>query len=223
MDTQLNIHTIGEAVAAPIILPSMVEQTARQVFATFSEKMKAALNGREERALKLALEGHVSHKAGRVFSVHSEAGNHAYLVNLEARTCTCPDSLSGNVCKHRLAAYLVEQATKASQAVLSDTPEASTEQATAPEPQPPEEAVEKARLALHAKSQYLREAIIYALLEVEGQSVQVEVIDIDNGVALVRALPQLKDGQLTPQFPFPGKKSFTQVIAKSLTEVKIYR
>ena len=226
MDTQLNIHSIGEAVAAPFaqpILPSVLEHTARQVFETFSEKMKAALNGREERALKLALEGHVTHKSERVYSVRSEDGQHAYLVDLEARSCTCPDYQKGNVCKHRLASYLVEQATKATQETAAIPPESQAEQPGTPGIDPAEEAVEKARLALHARSQYLREAIIYALLDIDGQSLQVEVIDIDGEVALVRALPQLKDGKLIPQFPFPDKKSFAQVIAKSLREVKIYR
>jgi hypothetical protein len=226
MDTQLNIHIIGEAVAAPFpqpLLPSVLEQTARQVFETFSEKMKAALNGREERALKLALEGHVTHKAERVYSVRSEDSKHAYLVDLEERSCTCPDYLKGNVCKHRLAAYLVEQATKATQEIAAVPPEPQIEQPNMPGIEPDEDAMEKARLALHARSQYLRESIIYALLEVDGQSLQVEVVDIDGEVALVRALPALKDGKLIPQFPFPDKKSFAQVISKSLREVKIYR
>ena len=226
MDTQLNIHTIGEAIPASFpqpILPSVLEHTARQVFETFSEKMKAALNGREERALKMALEGRVTHKSERIYSVRSEDGKHAYLVNLEARTCTCPDYEKGNVCKHRLAAYLVEQATKATQEIAAVPPQTQGEQPNMPGIDPDEEAVEKARLAIHAKSQFLRESIIYALLEVDGQSLQVEVLDIDGEVALVRALPALKDGKLIPQFPFPDKKSFTQVIAKSLREVKIYR
>ena len=29
-----------------------------------------------------------------------------YEVDLNARTCTCPDSLMGNRCKHRIAAYI---------------------------------------------------------------------------------------------------------------------
>ena len=40
---------------------------------------------------------------------------------------------------------------------------------------------------------------------------------------MVRALPMLKDGKLIPQFPFPERKSFAQVLAKSLQDVKIYR
>ena len=70
MDAQLNIQAVKEAGAMPFvqpILPAVIEQTARQVFESFSEKMKAALNGREERALKLALKGHVTHKSARIY------------------------------------------------------------------------------------------------------------------------------------------------------------
>ena len=225
MNTQLNTHHVSEAAAfgSQPILPAVLEQTARKVFESLPERLRGQLNGRQERALKLALEGHVTHKADRVYSVRSEDGKHAYLVNLEARTCTCPDYEKGNVCKHRLAAYLVEQATKPTQEIAAVPTEAQAEQPGMPGIDPDEEAVEKARLAIHAKSQFLRESIIYAILNVDGKPMQVEILDIDGEVALVRALPQLKDGKLVPQFPFPDKKSFAQVIAKSLTEVRIYR
>ena len=106
-------HAIREAVMlAPAnnILPSVIEQTAKAVFDKFSDRLKASLNGRQERALKLALAGHVMHKAKRVFSVRSQYGDHSYLVDLDRKFCNCPDSQKGYVCKHRLAAYLVEQA-----------------------------------------------------------------------------------------------------------------
>jgi hypothetical protein len=219
MNTQLNTHNLKETAVAPFtqpVLPVVIEQTARKVFESFSEKMKATLNGRQERALKLALEGHVAHKLSRTFSVRSEDGQHSYLVNLDKNFCTCPDSQKGSVCKHRLAAYLIEQASRAvSEAPLPpDGPRMLDSE---------EEAIEKARLVLNARSQHLREAVIYAVLEVDGEMLQVELLSLEGEVALVRALPRLKDGQLIPQFPFPERKSCTQVIAKSLSEVKIYR
>ena len=236
MNTQLNSHTLRETAVAPFapqpILPAVLEQTARKVFESFSEKMKAALNGREDRALKLALEGHVTHKFARTFNVRSENGEHSYLVNLEKSFCTCPDSRQGSVCKHRLAAYLVEQSLKASQEIetrLPDEPASAAPGPVAsnppPMPQlnPQEEAIEKARLALHARSAYLRQAIIYAVLFHEGQPLPVEIIDLQDEVALVRALPKIVEGQLVPQFPFPERQAAIEVIAKSLTEVKIYR
>ena len=241
MNTQLNSHTLRETAVAPFapqpILTAVLEQTARKVFESFSEKMKAALNGREDRALKLALEGHVTHKFARTFNVRSENGEHLYLVNLEKSFCTCPDSRQGSVCKHRLAAYLVEQSLKASQEIetrLPDEPSSIALQSVSPEPvtpnpppapqlSPQDEAIEKARLALHARSAYLRQAIIYAVLFHEGQPLPVEIIDLQDQVALVRVLPKIVDGQLVPQFPFPDKQAAIEVIARSLTEVKIYR
>jgi hypothetical protein len=222
-------HNVKETLTAPIaptILPTVIEQTARNVFESFSEKMKAALNGREDRALKLALEGHVAHKSARVFSVRSEDNQHAYLVNLDKGFCTCPDSQKGHVCKHRLAAYIFEQASKAHQELSPEPPIPTSipPQANEPRPlNPDEEALEKARFVLNARSQHLREAIIYAVLDVEGEPLQVELINLEGEVALVRALPKVKDGKLVPQFPFPERKSLARVIAKSLSEVCIYR
>ncbi len=208
------------------VLPIVIEQTARKVFEGFSEKLKSSLNGREERALKLALEGHVTHKSGRVFSVRSEDNQHTYLVNLDKGFCTCPDSQKGSVCKHRLAAYLIEQSNKTNHELAGEpvNPNPSLPQSNGPKPLDPDEAaVEKARLVLNARSQHLREAIIYAVLVLEDEPLQVEIIDIQGEVALVRALPKIQNGRLIPQFPFPEKKSVTQVIAKSLSEVRIYR
>jgi hypothetical protein len=219
---------VKEAAASPVvppILPIVIEQTARSLFESFSEKLKDSLNGRQDRALKLALEGHVIHKAGRIYSVRSEDGKHAYLVNLEARTCTCPDSHNGHVCKHRLAAYLIEQANQNNQAISPEQPPDPPTPAT-PNPQPlnkEEESIDKARLIFQAKSQFLRESIIYALLQIDGQPIQVEILDITTDVALVRALPKVKDGLLVPQFPFQERTSVTQVLTKSLTDIRIFR
>lgn len=241
MNTQPNMHTIRETVAAPFapqpILPAVLEQTARKVFESFTEKMKASLNGREDRALKLALEGHVTHKFARTFNVRSEDNQHSYLVNLEKSFCTCPDSRNGYVCKHRLAAYLVEQSLKAGEQMATQSPDEPASVApqpvapapVAPTPPPPpqlspqEEAIEKARLTLHARSEHLREAIIYAKLPMEGDLLPVEIIDLQGEVALVRVLPCIVDDEIRPYFPFPGRKAFAEVLAKSLVEVKIYR
>ena len=85
-----------------------------------------------------------------------------------------------------------------------------------------DEQVEKARLVLDARSEVLREAMIYATLLVEGSPTSVEVIALEGEVALVRALPILKDGKLVPHFPFQGQSS-AQVLAHSLTDIAIYR
>ena len=47
MNAQLNSHAVQETATVPFapqpILPVVIEQTARHVFESFSEKMKAAL------------------------------------------------------------------------------------------------------------------------------------------------------------------------------------
>jgi hypothetical protein len=55
--------------------------------------MLPALNGRQDRAVKLALEGHVTHIVERILSVCSEDGRHSCLVNLGSSFCSCPESL----------------------------------------------------------------------------------------------------------------------------------
>jgi hypothetical protein len=223
MNTQLNTQSVKEVGAMPFaqpILPVVIEQTARKVFESFTEKMKAALDGREERALKLAVQGHVTFKSGRIFSVRSEEGDHSYLVNLEKSFCTCPDSHKGHACKHRLAAYLIEQSMKTNQEISAP----STIPPKVSEPHLDDgDALEKARIVLQARSQTLRESIIYAVLHTDDQSLQVEILNIEGEVALVRALSIIKDGKLIPQFPFPEKQSSAQVLTQSLSEVRIYR
>jgi len=232
MNEQPNNHSIREVatMAAPqIVLPAVIEQTAKRVFESFSEKVKQSLNGRQDRALKLALDGHVTHKAQRIFNVRSEDDRHSYLVDLDKSFCTCPDSFKGNACKHRLAAYLIEQAMLVAPVptVSEDKPTPSSRITWESLEEAPlthdAEAIEKARLVLEARSQFLRDAIIYAKLSLNGQFIQVEIITLDGDMALVRALPRLHNGELVPQFPFNERQAAELVIAKSLTDVRIYR
>ena len=201
----------------PTILPATIEHTARRVFESFSDRFKRKLNGRQERALKLALGGNVIHKSERIFSVRSEKGNHAYLVNLDQSSCTCPDCRKGHVCKHRIAAYLIEQANEANNSV-------SQVDGKPPLSDGEDEKIAKARLVLNARSETLREAIIYATIKHKDKPLIVEVISIDGGAAVVRALPRIRNGNsLVPQFPFEGDRAITQVLAKSLMDIRIYR
>lgn len=227
------VHNVRESIPmmapAPIV-PAIIEQTARTIFEGFSEKLKATLNGRDQRALKLALEGHVTHKSDRIFSVRSEDGQHAYLVNLDKSFCNCPDSQKGYVCKHRLAAYLIEQSMKAEQQNQkqpeTDPQTDGSDEAPNGYPHMPEyheEPIDRVKKMLHARSEYMREAIIYAKLPMEKEMLPVEIIDITDNMAWVRALPYVVNGNLVARFPFPEHKSFAQVLAKSLVDVKIYR
>jgi len=208
----------GQVVIAPAMLPATIEQIARVVFESFSNRLREKLNGRQQRALKLALGGHVTHKAGRIFSVQSENCSHSYLVNLECGTCTCPDYRNGNICKHRIAAYLIEQSLQ--------TNRTSGPEAADIEPREGlQERVEIARQVLNARSQSLHEAIIYAKVPNNGDLQDVEVISIEGEVALVRALPRMQeDGKLVPCFPFvEGRSSAASVLSKSLVDITIFR
>jgi len=199
---------------------STIEQTARVVFERFSERLKKLLNGREERGLKLALEGHVKHTSQRIFSVRSENNQHAYLVDLDRKTCTCPDCQKGHICKHRIAAYLIEQSNLASNSNQSQDASPSTNGADSDNGK-----LDVARAILNARSQFLREAIIYARIPHGGDHLIVEVISLNGDTATVRALPIIKDGtQIVPQFPFQdGQSSASIVLASSLLDITIYR
>ena len=213
-------QAFGETVqvaVTPTILPATIEHTARRVFESFSDRFKRKLNGRQERALKLALGGNVIHLSDRIFSVRSEKGNHAYLVNLDQSSCTCPDCCKGHICKHRIAAYLIEQANEANNSV-------SQGDGRRPPSDEEDENIAKARLVLNARSETLREAIIYATIKHNDEPLNVEVISIDGGAAVVRALPRIRNGNtLVPQFPFEGDRAITQVLAKSMMDIQIYR
>jgi hypothetical protein len=211
--------------AGQSLLPSShssntIEQTARVVFERFSERLKKLLNGREERGLKLALGGHVNHKSHRIFSVRSENNQHAYLVDLDRKTCTCPDCQKGHICKHRIAAYLIEQSTLASKSSQTQDASSSTNGDDSVKGK-----LDVARAVLNARSQFLREAIIYARIPHGGDHLNVEIISLNGETATVRALPIIKDGtQIVPQFPFQdGQSSASIVLSSSLTDITIYR
>lgn len=113
-------HKVNEAIAPTLSAASMVEiieQVAEKFVASLNEAAKQNFNGRLDRGLELAKNGKVTQSADAIHSrrylVRSSDGRKYYLVDLEAKTCDCPDSLKGNTCKHRVAAYYYEQAVKA--------------------------------------------------------------------------------------------------------------
>ncbi len=93
-----------------------LERIAQDFIATLSPQTIQKMNGRLERGLELAINGYVKPLTNsnfpRTFRVLSSSRNRYYYVNLAEKICTCPDSLKGNTCKHRVAAYYVEQALK---------------------------------------------------------------------------------------------------------------
>lgn len=77
------------------------------------------MNGRLERGLEMALSGAV--KADPIasqphrFKMLSSDGCHFYTIDLDAKTCDCPDSQKGNHCKHRIAAFLYKEGSEMKQ------------------------------------------------------------------------------------------------------------
>ena len=93
-----------------------LENIAQDFISTLSPQTKQKMNGRLERGLALAINGYVKPISNsgfpRSFLVLSSSRKCYYYVNLAEKVCNCPDSLKGNTCKHRIAAYYVEQALK---------------------------------------------------------------------------------------------------------------
>lgn len=93
-----------------------LEKIAQDFISTLSPQTKQKMNGRLERGLALAINGYVKPISNpgfpRSFLVLSSSRKCYYYVNLAEKVCNCPDSLKGNTCKHRIAAYYVDQALK---------------------------------------------------------------------------------------------------------------
>jgi hypothetical protein len=117
----------------------VLDRVAEQFNSSLSPEIVNALNGRLERGLALAKQWSVIHtpEAGkpRCYRVRSSDGYSFYKVDLDARACDCPDSQKGNICKHRIAAYYIEQANQLNPLKPNPVPAAPTPQA--PKPQTP--------------------------------------------------------------------------------------
>ena len=109
----LEPRCIREAMAA-VLDRTLIEQAASKFVSSLTPDALKAFNGRLERGLELAKSGAVQPlsepKHPRRFLVRSSDGSQNYVVDLDAKTCECPDSLKGKTCKHRIAAYYIEQA-----------------------------------------------------------------------------------------------------------------
>ena len=94
----------------------MIDQVASKFIASLTQEMLKAFNGRLERGLELAKNGSVQPLSNSVrsrrFLVRSSDTTQKYIVDLDTKTCECPDSMKGHTCKHRVAAYYIEQALK---------------------------------------------------------------------------------------------------------------
>ena len=122
MNTNLYISQIvRKFFVCEVAAPPAMSDALKLEISKVAEKMTVScnpmtlrtLNGRLERGLEIALSGSVLPIPGKlhVCRVVSSDHTHFYLVDVDARTCECPDSLKGNHCKHRIAAYYFTQAT----------------------------------------------------------------------------------------------------------------
>ncbi len=214
------------------IPPALIEQVYNDFVNRLSAGQKARLNGRVERALKIAATDDAVHFTADplVFKVKSTSARHCtYTVTLgETKTCTCPDHKdNGNTCKHILASYFTKKAYELSLSQVASPVEPS------PAPQPPAPQPDQV-IGYTAAARQLKEGetIVYATLVQGDEVILVEVIETDPHTtsAFVRSLPVMdKDGYLVPNFCFPSpsgtpvKYSSTWLPFESLVDVKIFR
>jgi len=194
------------------ILPELIDKIAEEFVASLSDFARENMAGRLKRGLALAKSGHVAVTGEPgIFRVTSSSGARVYTVDLNIRTCNCPDCRKGNICKHRIASYYIQQALFQSQPPTQIVEEPATEAVTVS--QPP-----------------VREAVVWALAHIDDQTqVPVEIIETGDDTVLVRALPQVVDGELRPVFPFPSpfgsnvSWSSAELPRELISAIKVYR
>ena len=172
---------------------------------SISPELKQRMNGRLERGLEIVLSGGVIPYDSTTFVQFkvksSDPTKLPYMVDLRARTCTCPDHLKGHYCKHRVAAQVYRLACAQMPPQIAQTEEP-------PNPQPCKPG----------------QAIIWACVRLDGKTIGVEVLGIENEQVWVQALPIVKeDGKLEPQFPFPDGSCNLQVKSSDLEHIHIYQ
>jgi hypothetical protein len=172
---------------------------------SISPELKQRMNGRIERGLEIALSGWVipyDPSTMIQFKVKSsDPAKFPYMVDMRVRTCTCPDHAKGHYCKHRVAAQVYRLA-------CSQMPPRITQTDDPPTPQPCKQG----------------QAIVWACVRLDGKTIGVEVLGVENDQVWVQALPIVtEDGKLEPQFPFPDGSCSLQVKASDLEHIHIYQ
>lgn len=227
-------RTPESAVSAPSILPpvaiaaELIEQAASGWWAKLNDRQRERINGRFERGKAIALAGEVSFTDDpEVFKVRSQStrGDYRYTVTLDPdnRSCSCPDvDAPYHVCKHVIAAYILQKALEL--AAVQPEPESAAAHET-PQADPDAEIV-----ASNYQIRYPKDTIVYAKLAYQGRFLLVEVLWIENGRAIVRALPRIENGEAIPNYPFPSpfggdtspRWSTCEVNTVALTNVRVY-
>jgi hypothetical protein len=172
---------------------------------SISPELKERMNGRLERGLQIAQTGSVIPYDPNTlvqFKVRSsDPTKLPYMVDLRARTCTCPDHLKGHYCKHRVAAQVYRLA-------CSQTPSPVPQIEEKADPEPCKQG----------------QAIVWACVRLDGKAIGVEVLGVENDLVWIQALPSVKeDGKLEPQFPFLGGSCSLQVKFSDLEHIHIYQ
>jgi len=187
----------------PNIHAEALQAAYRKLCDSLSPAMKQSLNGRAERALQIALAGGVTQlgNPGQFLVNSSDPEHPPYFVDLNARSCTCPDHWNGHTCKHRLAAQIIKLSG------IPMPPPTPTESKSAPaQPKPSDQ------------------AIIWACVRQDGKVIGVEVLSIEDELVRVQALPVVKaGGKLEPQFPFPEGQCSLLVPVSELEHIRIYQ
>ena len=174
-------------------------------FNSIAPELKQRMNGRLERGLEIALSGGVipydPTTLVRFKVKSSDPSNLPYMIDLRVRTCSCPDSAKGHYCKHRVAAQVYRLACSQMPPHIEPTPEPD-----------------------QTKPCKAGQAIIWACVRLDGKTIGVEVLSIENEQVWVQALPVVKEGgKLEPQFPFPDGSCNQQVKASELEHIHIYQ
>jgi hypothetical protein len=236
------IHEISATFEPRTFPEEIIGEAAREFAATLLPSTRAAFNGRFERGINLAKQGAVSNyidpyepDAPRLFEVKSAnqyRSPFSYIVDLVNQYCECPDHNKGHFCKHRVAANIIEIATqKTNKAMVREDLQPQTKIDFEPKPEPkvdtksePEPKAEPGNGVPKETDPSSYESIIWAVIRHNGKILGVEVINIEDETATVRALPEIKDGKkLLPQFPFPGGKCMEIVPKDSLFHVKVFQ
>ena len=222
-------RTLREAATSATLSLEVIEDAALKFEAALASNLKYSLNGRFERGVLLARQGAVTPTVDpiqtdkkRLFQVRSSnfwKPPYHYLVDLDAKTCECPDHWKGHFCKHRIASHIVELAIQAT-SQTTPTPEVIDTHPEAQEPPAPQ-AVAEGQTDLPSPD---KEAIVWAAIRLNGQILGVEVVSLGGETATIRALPKIVEGKkLQPQFPFEGKRAVAVIPQKELFHVKVFQ
>lgn len=109
-----------------LTLSEAIDQVTQAFKSSLTPTSLQSINGRLERGLEMAKNGSVQEIPNSIgkrrFLVRSSDGTQKYIVDLDTKSCECPDSQKGYTCKHRIAAYLLEQAQQLVDATIQKKP-----------------------------------------------------------------------------------------------------